>query len=188
MVDTVPPPNRVAGPPGRILAPPPVQAAHPRHARTVIVPYPVFYGGYSGYVAPPPAYGYYGEDAPPQGYAQPAPGYYQSGNGDPNQSPVVIINQNYRPDTANPVLHDYSNTTLPPPTSVIQDAPPTIYLIAMTDHTIFPAVAYWVEGDTLNYITTEGSKNRASLSLVDREFSRQLNDERHVEFHLPASR
>src|SRR5579862_1017808 len=38
------------GPPGRnlvprrIVTPPPV--AHPGHGRTVIVPYPVFYGGY----------------------------------------------------------------------------------------------------------------------------------------------
>jgi hypothetical protein len=69
-----------------------------------------------------------------------------------------------------------------------QDNQPIMFLIAMKDHTIYPALAYWVEGDTLNYITTEGSRNRATMDLVDREFSKQLNDERHVPFKLPAAR
>jgi len=43
-----------------------------------------------------------------------------------------------------------------------------------------------VEGGTRHYCTTEGSQNRASRSLVDRDFSTQLNNERHVEFKLPA--
>ncbi len=73
----------------------------------------------------------------------------------------------------------------PEPSFVPPDTPPTIYLIALTDHTILPALAYWVDGDTLAYITTEGDQNRISLALVDREFSKQLNDDRHVEFKLP---
>jgi hypothetical protein len=43
-----------------------------------------------------------------------------------------------------------------------------------------------VDGETLNYVTRDGSLNHASLALVDRDFSKQLNDERHVEFKLPA--
>ena len=74
------------------------------------------------------------------------------------------------------------------PAGAVNDDQPTVYLIAMSDHTIFPAVAYWVEGDTLNYITTQGGHNRATLALVDREFSKQLNDERHVEFKLPPAK
>ena len=111
-----------------------------------------------------------------------------------SQPPVVIINQNFRPDTVNPVMRDYSETPLPESTMRRYDQPgvnddqPTVFLIALKDHTIFPAVAYWVEGDTLNYITTQGSLNRASLELVDREFSKQLNDERHIEFRLPAAK
>ena len=188
-------------------------ASHPRHSNAVIVPYPVIWGspyyGY-GYDVPPAAY--YG--APPAGYTG-DPNY----NGDPNYSqgyspqsmpPVVIINQNYRPDTVNPVLRDYSNTPLPQPSlkmyeqpthpfdgqpvtdtrpggvATIADDNPTVYLLAMKDHTIFPAIAYWVEGDTLNYITTQGTHNRATMDLVDRDFSKQLNDERHVEFKLPG--
>ena len=152
---------------------------------------PVYYGGYySGFDAPAPAYGN-GYDAPPQqqGYNN-EPGY-----GDPSQSPIVIINQNYRPDNPNPVMRDYSNdasirryepTPRPSDQPVAQDAPPTIYLIAMRDHTIFPTLAYWVEGDTLHYVTVQGSHNKASLDLVDRAFSEQINRERNLDFHLPA--
>jgi hypothetical protein len=172
----------------------PPRVAH-NHSGTTIVPYPVFYGGY---YYDPSLYG----NGYATGYADPQAagpdGGYNSGyaagyGGDPGagQSPVVIINQGFRPDTANPVMHDYSNTPLPPGPSaqgqpMQPDDQPTIYLIAMKDHTIFPAVAYWVDGDTLNYITAEGSQNRASMSLVDRDFSTQLNNERHVEFRLPA--
>jgi hypothetical protein len=98
---------------------------------------------------------------------------------------MVIVNPNYRPDSVNPQLRDYSNTPLlaPPP-----DSQATIYLIAMKDHTIFPAVGYWVEGDTLNYVTSEGVRNKVSLALVDRDFSTQLNNERNVEFKLPPAK
>jgi hypothetical protein len=162
---------------------PPVN--HGNHSGAVIVPYPVFYGG-----------GFYDYEAPPAemgAYAQP---------GDQAQaSPVVIINQYFQPDTPNPVVRDYSNVPLPQGVSrtpdgqpvatsdaAPQDSQPIMFLIAMKDHTIFPALAYWVDGDTLNYITTQGTKNSASLDLVDRAFSQQLNKERKVEFGLPAPR
>jgi hypothetical protein len=153
------------------------------------VPYPVYYGGYY--------YGnyYYGGDGGnAYGAQQPAPAYdYGLADGAPGQSPVAIINQGYVPDSPNPVTRDYSDANLPPPGPDYRgndraDDQPTIYLLAMTDHTIIPAIAYWVDGDTLNYITTEGSQNRVSLSLIDRDFSRQLNDSRNVEFKLPPAK
>ena len=58
----------------------------------------------------------------------------------------------------------------------------------MKDHSIFAGVAYWIEGDTLNYVTAQGGRNSVTLDLIDREFTKQLNDERHVEFSLPAPR
>jgi hypothetical protein len=164
--------------------------------RQMIVPVPVFIGG-----------GYYPYDVPPPGYYQepvqvPVPIQQQSAT-----PPVVIINQGFRPDTASPVVRQYGteNETepqtirryeapvhpMPDPkdqakqTSEVREDQATIYLIAFKDHTILPALAYWVEGDTLNYITTQGTPNRASLTLIDREFSRQLNRERQVEFNLP---
>ena len=199
--------------------------AHPYRGGAVVVPYPVYAGGYygsgyyPGYAAPPVGYGYdsYGAYPPDPGYygdpgngygsSTYAPGYsqgYGPGYGDPSQqAPIVIVNPGYRPDNVNPVIRDYSNTPLPSPPSGMTrydnsshpyanqpppDAPATIYLIAMKDHTIFPTVAYWVDGDTLNYVTSEGVPNRVSLALVDRDFSKQLNDERHVDFKLPPAK
>jgi hypothetical protein len=164
----------------RFVAPPPV--AHPAHGRAVIVPYPVYYGyGYAGY---------YGYDPSVAVAAQSAPAYDTDPNGyaDGGQSPVVVINQNFRPDSGNGVLRDYSDTPLPQSAyGPARDPLPTIYLIAMQDHSIVAAIGYWAEGDTLNYITQEGNQNRVSMALVDRDFSKQLNDERHVDFKLPKS-
>lgn len=176
---------------GPVVAPP--RVAHPSHQRQVIVPYPVYVGGYGGYY--------------PSGFETQAPVYYPDAGPQyaaPQQPPVVIINQAYRPDTANPVLRDYSDAQLPEPTVRTYEVPvhptpdpkeraaakaeserPTIYLIAFKDHTILPALAYWVEGENLNYVTKEGKPNSASLSLIDRDFSRQLNRERSIDFNLP---
>ena len=93
---------------------------------------------------------------------------------------MVVLNQGFRPDSsAYPQQEE--------PQSAASDPPATIYLIALTDHNILPAIAYWVDGDTLTYITTEGDQNRISLALIDRDFSKKLNDDRHVEFRLPKS-
>jgi hypothetical protein len=161
----------------------------------VPVPVPMMMGGYGyGYDVPPPGY-----------YQQPMPVQMQQ----PQQPPVVIINQGYRAEQMNPVVRRYDESELPettrrydapvnpmpdpneareaarPARRAVADDKPTIYLIAFKDQTILPALAYWVEGDVLNYITTQGTPNRASLTLIDREFSRQLNRERQIEFSLP---
>ena len=115
------------------------------------------------------------------------------------QPPVVIINQNYKPDTVNPQLRDYSEADLPQaqpqrqtlkvyenkPRRAAEEDKPTIYLIAMKGGAVMPALAFWVEGDTLNYITRESSHNRISLDRVDKEFSAKLNQERGLEFRIP---
>lgn len=193
--------------------------------RTVYVPYGVpvnpFYSGYIGgygYGVPyDPSLGYYpGLPYAPYGYDQDA------------QPPAVVVNQNFQPDTVNPVLNDYTNVPLPPPGSVqtppppqavsgatvqrldqnsaqpvgqarspltqtygLRDDQPTIFLIAMKDHTIYPVIAYWVDGATsnhamLNYVTVDTVVKRVPLDQVDRDLSRQLNDQRNVEFKLPA--
>jgi len=185
---------RVPNSPGMIASPPPV--AHRPHGIggvAVPVPYPVFYGG-----------NYYDYDAPAAPMAPISQSGYQGYNNGYNsgydqaaQPPVVIINQYFRPDAANPVLHDYSSVPLSEPGAQFQTPPnddqasrpadqQVMFLIAMNDHTIYPAIAYWVEGDTLSYITVQGVKNSVSLDLVDREFSKQINKERKVEFGLPS--
>jgi hypothetical protein len=154
--------------------------------RTIVVPYPV--------VAYPYGYGYgYGN----AGYAE-DPNYVQQPvqQQPQQQAPLVIINQGYKPEVINPQLRDYSD--LPAPTGAestlkvyenkpkaFEEEKPTIYLIAMKEGTIMPALAFWVEGDTLNYITRESSHNRISLDRVDRDFSKKLNQERGLEFRIP---
>ena len=134
--------------------------------------------------------------------------YYGPGGGDPgvdmvypNQqgaAPMVVINQNFIPQTASPIVRDYmpdqgSGVQVYPPPSQgsaqqensSQESP--AFLIAFKDHTIYAAVGYWVEGDTLHYITSGNTHNQVSLDLVDRELSARLNGERGVDFLLPPA-
>jgi hypothetical protein len=170
---------------------------------TVYVPIPV-YGGFGTSVHNPPP----GQYDPIFGGYNPGVVYGADGGYPAQQStPTVIINQNFQPETIHPVIHDYSNAHLPEPgrgPAPQADARPAdalpaggvngasdqqpIYLIAMKDHTIYPALAYWIERDTLNYVTMQGAPNRVSLSLVDRELSQRLNDERGLPFRLPELR
>jgi hypothetical protein len=59
------------------------------------------------------------------------------------------------------------------------------YLIALKDKTIDAATTYWVSGPMLNYVTLQGSHVIIRMDLVDRDFSRELNRQRGVEFNLP---
>ena len=61
-------------------------------------------------------------------------------------------------------------------------------LLAFKDHTIYAALAYWVEGNTLHYVTGQNAHNQVSLDLVDYELSNSLNRERNVDFKLPPPR
>jgi hypothetical protein len=171
------------------------------NTRAAVVPYPVFVGGsYGGYydglqpVVPEP-------QQPQTIVIQQPPAQVAAGNSTP-----VIINQYFRSDAtpaeaeqaAESAVRQYRGTGMVgPPASAAPsqvrvlgaqggtEDKATIYLIALRDHTIMPSLGYWVEGDTLNYITAQGSHNRVSMDLVDKSFSRQLNDERRVEFNLP---
>ena len=124
--------------------------------------YPGYYGSYDYY-----PYSYY----PPAGYAYP-PTYYDSG--------PVVVNQNYgAPDPPPPVARTREYA---PRQEASRDP---LYLIAFTDHRITAAIAYWVEGDTLHYVTREHEPKQVRLDDVDRAFSEQLNRDRRVEFRLP---
>ncbi len=192
---------------GRVLGRPGGFGAGYR-GRTVYVPYAVgidpFYGAGYGYGAP-----YY----PPY---DPSASYYPGNGYDASApTPTVIINQNFQPDTVHPVLRDYSNVPLPPAGSVqtpppgsgnverldqnppapavgqgLRDDQPTIFLVAMKDHTIYPVIAYWVDGAgsnaALNYVTVESEVKRVPLDQVDRDMSIQLNAQRNLDFRLPV--
>jgi hypothetical protein len=140
--------------------------------------FPVYIGGYGGsYIS---GYGDSSESAPPQ----PPP----SNNVTvvvPQQSqsaPPVVVNNNYGvPMPPNAVMGG-------PPQTEPEDAAsePAHYLIALKDHTIFAATAYWVDGDTLHYFTAGNVHNQASLTLVDRDFTKRLNQEQGLDVNIPA--
>ena len=164
----------------------------------VYIPYPV-YGGYGmGYGFD----GFYASDYPNAG-SNPGSGYAEPYSAEAAPAPpTVIINQNFQTDSVHPQFRDYSNVQLPQPGApaappvppatpipgALADDQPTIFLIAMQDRSIRPVIAYWVQGDTLHYVSIEGVLDQVSLALVDRDFSKQLNAERNVPFALPAAR
>lgn len=177
------------GPTVRGVYPPSFNRGTHNAAPIYPVAVPVFVNPYAGY-----GYGY-GYPAPQQASAP------VTVINAPQPSPTVIINQNYAPERANPVMRDYSQEQLPEPASVQSyqapipsnpDPPkrsaasdqPTIYLLALKDGTVYSAYAYWLEGDTVHYVTTKHAHNQASLDLVDASVSEQLNRERGVEFKL----
>jgi hypothetical protein len=67
-------------------------------------------------------------------------------------------------------------------------ADPPHYLLAFTDHSIYSAVAYWVDGDTLHYFTAGNIHNQASMSLIDRPLTERLNRELGIDFTLPPAK
>ena len=131
---------------------------------------PVYVGGYG--------YGY-GYEVPP------AP--RGAATTQPQQPNVIVV---YPPS---PQYH-YA-----PPQSNIVEVPreqleareekvePSHYLIAFKDRSIYSAVAYWVDGDTIHYFTAGNTHNQASVSLIDRALTRRLN-EGGLDVKLPAEK
>jgi hypothetical protein len=122
------------------------------------------------------------------------------------QQPNVVVVYPQQQQTATPVMiqagPDGEYTTMGPRQgATIYDAPrrellpepdpatdSTHYLLAFKDHTIYSAVAYWADGDTLHYFTTGNTHNQASLSLIDRDLTERLNRELGIDFKLPPAR
>ena len=67
-------------------------------------------------------------------------------------------------------------------------ADPPQYLLAFKDHSIYTAMAYWVDGDTLHYFTAGNIHNQASMSLIDRPLTERLNRELGIDFTLPPAK
>jgi len=106
----------------------------------------------------------------------------------PVQPPPVIINQYFdsrRPpaqdDSAPPTFEDATIKPGDPLTDT-----PNYYLIAYKDHSMYSALAYWVEGDTLHYVTTQNTHNQVTMSLVDLDKTYKLNEDRSVPFSIPG--
>ncbi len=147
----------------------------------VVVPYvyPVFVG--NGYPEPP-AYQQPPNVTivmPPQAQAAPPVTIYQSFG----QEPARSVIREYGPGEE-PQVQTYQAPSREP-SAAPAEAESVNFLIALKDHSVYSALAYWVEGDTLHYITAQGNHNQVSLDLVDRALSEKLNRGRKVEFRLP---
>jgi hypothetical protein len=142
-----------------------------RHTGVILYPYPVYVGGY--YDNPYPV--------EPAAAQQPNVVVIYP----PQQAPV-IINQFGSADSL------YVPTEAQPARELARrpsgDAEPPRYLIAFKDRTVYSAVAYWVDGDTLHYFTSGNTHNQVSVSLIDRALTERLNKESGVEVKLPAAK
>ncbi|MDQ6666329.1 MAG: hypothetical protein M3Z23_18280 [Acidobacteriota bacterium] len=154
--------------------------------------YPVYVGGGYGNGYDPAYASGYGEQQPNVTVVAPPP---------QQQAPQLIINQNFGVGAGGPSdaqnlqngtaqegdgFHMYQAParSIPEP----QAADPRYYLIAYKDHSIYSALAYWLEDNTLHYVTTQNTHNQASLDLIDLDFTKRLNQDRNVAFTLTPSR
>ena len=55
------------------------------------------------------------------------------------------------------------------------DNDPTIYLVALKDGTIYATYTYWVERDTVHYVTPGHVHNQVSMDRVDVALTKRLN-------------
>jgi hypothetical protein len=158
-----------------------------RSTTPYVYAYPVFIGG--GYDNS----GAYDNSYPPQEMVPPQ-----------QQPNVTVVFPPQQQQRANPVMiqpgpdGEYNTMVRPPatmydtqrPRDTASDTEPAAdsnrYLLAFKDHTIYSAVAYWVDGETLHYFTTGNTHNQVSLSLIDRELTERLNRELGIDFSLPA--
>jgi hypothetical protein len=75
-----------------------------------------------------------------------------------------------------------------PPPMQTDDSASKHYLIALKDHTVYAAIAYWIDGDTVHYFTAGNVHNQTSLSLIDRDLTDRLNKESGQQVILPAQK
>jgi len=115
----------------------------------------------------------YAEPAPPAVPAQPAP------------SVVVIYASQPAPaaETAHPSMQVLEPAEAAQPAE--ETPPASSYLFAFKDHSIYSAVAYWVDGDTLHYFTSGDTHKQAPLSMLDRDLTERLNRESGTKLKLP---
>jgi hypothetical protein len=148
---------------------------------TPVVAYPVYVGGYDPY-----SYPVQQEQAPAQ---QNITVVYP-----PQQPTPMVVNQvpageSFAGTAPAPQsesnLRSYRAPSNGPATQTDQAEDQETYFLAFKDHTVYPAVAYYVEGDTLHYFTAGNKHNQVSVSLVDRAMTERLNRPSGLTVKLP---
>jgi hypothetical protein len=136
---------------------------------------PNYYDGFDDGGAYTPSYGA-APLAPQDAYAPPAP-----------QQPVVI-NQYFGAQPLPPPQGNEPEQIFDAQSAQgnVIGTPQNYYLIAYQNHAVYAALAYWFEGKTLHYVTTQNTHNQASLDLIDVPLTKSLNQSREVPFTLPG--
>lgn len=99
----------------------------------------------------------------------------------PSNAPNNNLNTYQAPSAPYPTGPNPSEQTSSSPGDPIGPAQ-NYYLIAYKDHSVYPVLAYWLEGDTLHYVTTQNTHNQASINLIDMDLTKTLNQARGVPF------
>lgn len=158
--------------------------------------------------------GYRGGLAPIYAYPLYMPGYFDTSTPsssdiapmappEPQQPNVTVVYPQQQPQDVRPIVIQIApdgtakrmETESAPQVYQPADAPAAApepdqphYLIAFKDHTIYSAVAYWFDGDTLHYFTRGDTHNQVSVSLIDRPLTERLNRELGIEFKMPPAK
>jgi hypothetical protein len=144
----------------------PARPAAPRKARTT---HAARYIGPVYYV--PNAYDYpydSSADLPPDAYVEPQPVR--------RRLPPPQQRMDTRVDDGTTISYEQPE---PPPENY--------YLIAYKNHTVYPALSYWIDGQTLHYVTTDNAENQASMAFIDVAQTTKLNSDRAVPFIAPVN-
>jgi hypothetical protein len=147
-----------------------------RRATGYIMTYPLYVGGY--YDAS------YGGQPYPDSQAPPAQQNVTVVY--PPQGPAATMMNPYVPGATTDNFGQGTMAELAPPDEAAPE--PAYYLIALKDHHIYAAVAYWADGETLHYFTSGNTHNQVSLALVDRDLTTRLNKDSGVEVKLPDAK
>ena len=119
-------------------------------------------------------------------YPQPQPTpfvFVNQQNVAPPPAPILVMNPNYTPEVAKPVLREYSNISNP--YENFTPNAPKVFLIALKDGTLRQSVAFWAEGEKLHYVQPDHKQDSVLLTNLDRESTKRFNAERGLEIKLP---
>lgn len=161
----------------------------PRLGNERIVVYPVPYPVFAGSENPPEDPPYGGGESPPLSPL------YQGQPPDPiapapYTGPPLRIRLDGQPAPQSPAQRSGGEGCPVPEirnSTAVEEVPDRVeFFIALKDHSVRTAVAYWVQDETVHYITPRGSHNLVSISLVDQTLSARLNSGNLVPFTLPA--
>ena len=163
------------------------------YRRPLVAAYPVFIGGYGGYGGYDDS-GYYDSYGGYSGGAPPAqPNVTIVNTPPPAAAPPVVINQYFggpppaqADDQGNQSVRFYQPQLQQGAESAVAGPDARTYLIAYKDHSVYTALAYWVEDHTLHYVTTQNTHNQADLSLIDIDFTKKLNSDRSLPFSVAS--